>query len=603
MKRSLVLALAGLVLVAPRALAGPGEVTAVSVLPGPGRAHVIIDVSGSVSVQDFTLANPDRLVIDVLGARLSGPGILYDGRNRGGIMNIRYAQFRPDVVRIVIELESLRDYELEYADDAIRISLGADRSFTAWSSAAPAMYPAPEEAEVVTRPADQYRAIAPQVLQSQQPTITASFDSASIAEVMAGFAALSGKSIILGKDIEGYVTADVRNQPWDVAFQVILEAQGLDAIEDPPGIIRVDSRAALVARDSTEPLETRIVPVNYARAAALQPVLQSIVTAERGRVVADTGTNSLIITDIRSRIDDDVQFVTELDIQTPQVSIQAKIIFVNRTDVEEIGVRYDIGSPTQFFNTLVARPDPRTSEPVDTDGDGVPDATAPTDFFDPEETPSIVDLGGNSLSGVANADAVIISPALDLIFSTALGNFSVTAFVTALQRVELADLQAEPLTSTSDNTEAYILVGERTPVRVIDPSAGTAAAQATVDYQETGIKLRVTPHVTNNRQVLMDVHAENSTVQAAPSELGFTFQTQEVSSTLLVDDGQTAVIGGLTVTQVTVGKTGIPFLVDLPIIGGLFGFTSRQETRRDLLVLVTPHIIDNPAAELAAGAR
>jgi hypothetical protein len=125
MKRSLMLALAGLVLVAPCALAGPGEVsasagpgevTAVSVLPGPGRVHVVIDVSGSVSVQDFTLDNPDRLVIDVLGARLNAPGVVYDGMNRGGIVNIRYAQFRPDVVRIVLELESLKNYELEYAD-------------------------------------------------------------------------------------------------------------------------------------------------------------------------------------------------------------------------------------------------------------------------------------------------------------------------------------------------------------------------------------------------------------------------------------------------------------------------------------------------------
>ena len=605
MKRSLMLALAGLVLVAPCALAGPGEVsatagpgevTAVSVLPGPGRVHVVIDVSGSVSVQDFTLDNPDRLVIDVLGAQLSAPGVIYDGLNRGGIVNIRYAQFRPDVVRIVLELESLKNYELEYADDAIRINFGADRSFAAWSSTAPAVQTAARDEGQVFMPSERPVAPVPAVLQSQQPTVTASFDSATIADVMSGFAELSGKSIILGRDIEGFVTADIRNQPWDVAFQVILESQGLDAVEDPPGIIRVDSRSALLARDSTEPLETRVVPVNYARAAGLVPVMETIVTQGRGKVIADTGTNSLIITDIRSRIQDDVDFVQELDIQTPQVSIQAKLIFVNRTDIEELGLKYDVGSPTQFFNTLVSRPDPRTSQPVDIDGDGVPDGVAPTDFFDPEEVPTVVDLGGNSLSAVANADATIVNPALDLIFSTAIGNFSVTAFVTALQRVELADLQAEPLTSTSDNTEAYILVGERTPVRVLDPSAQSTAAQATVDYQETGIKLRVTPHVTNNRQVLMRVHAENSQLQAAPSDLGFTFQTQEAQSVLLVEDGQTAVIGGLTVTQVTVSKSGIPFLVDLPIIGGLFGFTKRQETRRDLLILVTPHIIDNPAA-------
>ncbi len=125
MKRSLILAAIGLTLAAPRVLAGPpaGEVTAVSVLPGAGRANVIIDVRGSVEVQDFTLTNPARLVVDLVGAQLNVPGTLYDGRARGGIQNVRYTQFRPDVVRVVLELASLQDYQLEYAGDAVRISL------------------------------------------------------------------------------------------------------------------------------------------------------------------------------------------------------------------------------------------------------------------------------------------------------------------------------------------------------------------------------------------------------------------------------------------------------------------------------------------------
>jgi type IV pilus assembly protein PilQ len=576
----------------------------VSVVPGPGRAQVVIDVTGSVSVQDFTLRHPARLVIDVLGAQLSAADASYDGQNRGGILNVRYAQFRPDVVRIVLELESLKDYELEYEGEAIRITFGTDRSFAAWSSMAPRDYEVAANDRVFTPDAGASAAEA--LLQgSQQPIITASYDSSSIADVMSGFAALSGKTIILGKDVSGlFVTAQVTNQPWDVAFQAILESQGLSAVEDPPGIIRVDSRATMFAQDSLaralEPVETRIVRVNYARATALQPVLDAVVVPERGSVVADTGTNSLVITDIESRMDDHVQLVRQLDRQTPQVSIQAKLIFVNRTDIEELGVQYDLGSPTQFFNQLVRRRDPASSEPVDTDGDGVPDQLSPTDFFDPAETPSVIDLGGNSLAAIANADAQVLNPALQLIFSTAIGNFSLTSFVDALQRVELADLQAEPLTSTADNTEAYVLVGERTPVRVLEAGAQQQQATAAVDYIQTGILLRVTPHVTNNRQVLMEVRAENSSLQAAPSDVGFTFQTQEAESQILVDDGQTAVIGGLTVTEVTVAKSGIPFLVDLPVIGGLFGFTTRREQRRDLLILVTPHIIDSPTAESAS---
>jgi type IV pilus assembly protein PilQ len=102
--------------------------------------------------------------------------------------------------------------------------------------------------------------------------------------------------------------------------------------------------------------------------------------------------------------------------------------------------------------------------------------------------------------------------------------------------------------------------------------------------------------VTQNRQILMEVHAERSSVKPAAVDIGYTFQTQQADNQILVNDGETAVIGGLTVTEVTVTKSGIPFLVDLPILGKLFGFTSQTEIRRDLLILITPHIIDDLVA-------
>jgi type IV pilus assembly protein PilQ len=436
------------------------------------------------------------------------------------------------------------------------------------------------------------RSLPPAII-SQQPVITVNYDSAQIADVIAGFAAYSGKSIVLGEGVTGVVTARINNQPWDVAFRSILDAHGLTAIEDPPGLIRVDSRTVLAARDSLEQLDRVVIRVNYARAASLVPAVQAVITS-RGKVVADTATNSLIITDVVSRIQADSQFVSQLDVRTPQVSIQAKLIFVNRTDIEQLGVRYDLGTNEQFFNRLVQRPDPSTAQPVDLNGDGVPDALRASDVFD--QGVNIINLGGNALSAIANAEAPLPSPALQLIFSTAIGNFNLTSFVNALQQVDLADLQAEPLISTSDNTEAYILVGERTPIRQIDVSAPTTGGQnvprATTEIVPTGIQLKVTPHVTANGQVMMKIRAENSSVQAAPADVGFTFQTQEAENQILVNNGETAVIGGLTVTQVTISKTGVPFLVDLPIIGRMFGFSNRNENRRDLLILVTPHIIE-----------
>lgn len=628
MKRSIILAAGFALAVAPRLTADAGrdgEVRAVSVAPVAGKVEVVIDLQGAVEVRDFTLAGPARLVVDLLGARLAAPATLYDGQNRGGVKDIRYAQFQPGVVRVVIELDALADYQIQRSDGQIRVQIGTERTaFGGWSSGGEAAWSAPVTA--VAAPAalsppvsgDPARVSTPRVgalqtvddylsvhrasaLQSQAPRITVQWDDADIQDVVAGFAAFSGRTIVVGRGITGKVTAEVKNQPWDLAFRAVLESQGLAVQTQPGGILVVVDKKDLARADSTVPVETRLVRVNYAQASSLVPAVASIVTKSRGSVVADSVNNALVITDVQTRIDDVESFVRGLDIRTPQVSIQAKIILVDRTDVEELGLQYDLGSTTQFFNKLVARPDPSTAKAVDTDLDGVPDALVPTGNFSPDQT--LVDLGGNSLSALGNADQQVVNPALKLIFSTALGNFNLTTFVQALQRVELADVQAEPSVTTLDNRTAEVLVGDKVPIRVVDVSAqagggGTGQSnvpRATVRFEQTGINLRVTPHVTANRQILMQVHAERSAVRPASVDIGFTFQTQQADAQVLVDDGETIVVGGLTETNLTVAKSGIPFLVDLPIVGRLFGFTSQTETRRDLIILITPHIVDDLA--------
>ncbi len=634
MKRIAALAALLVVAAAPRALAGSGrdgEVKAVSVLPAPGKVEVVIDLQGAVEVQDFTLSSPARLVIDLQGARLSAPAVLYDGQNRGGIRNLRYAQFRPGVVRVVIDLDVLKDYQIQRDGDQVRVEIGSERTaFESWSSHAVASLPEPVSAAPPARAADvapappvaggfqaarvatpaigapvsiaQYLAAhASEAAQSQAPRITVQWDGADIEDVVAGFAAFSGRTIIVGKGITGKVTAEIKNQPWDLAFAAVLESQGLAYQVLEGGIINVLNKTDLAKADSTVPVETRLVRVNYARAGSLVPAVQSIVS-KRGAVVADSSTNALVITDVTSRINQVEQFVRGLDIRTPQVSIQAKIIFIDRTDVEELGLKYDLGSTTQFFNELVQRPNPATAKAVSTTPGGVPNAFVPQENFKPDQV--IVDLGGNSLSALGNASQEVVNPALKLIFSTAIGNFDLTSFLQALQRVELADIQAEPTITTIDNRPAQILVGDRVPIRIIDVSAvstGAAPPRATVRFEQTGINLKVTPHVTANRQILMEVHAERSSVKPASVDIGFTFQTQQADNEILVNDGETAVIGGLTVTEVTVTKSGIPFLVDLPILGKLFGFSSQTEERRDLLILITPHIVDDLVAAPSTG--
>lgn len=555
-----------------------GEVRAVSLVAAPGRAELVVTVSGAVTHRTLTLADPDRIVVDVQGATLAAFDTpAYDGVNRAGVRNIRVRQFAPDVVRIVLDLDHAIAYQVDRVGETIRVTFGADDTFLAWSTTAPARLLPTAQAEA---PAPEVGPRVPLPVRAlQEPRITVSWDNASIADVVAGFVALSGRSIIIGKSVTGTVTAEITDKPWTQAFQAILAANGLSAQEMEGGIIRVDSPAALAEIDSLEPLQTTILRINYGRATEVAASIAGILTKDKGTAVADTASNSLILTDKRSRIAEISDFVKSLDVRTPQVSIQAKIIFVDRTDIAQLGLKYDLGNGSQFFNKLVQRPDPAN----------------PGETFDANQ--NIVDLGGNTVSAIANADAVITGSALDLVFSTAIGGFSLTAFLSALERVELTDVQAEPVISALDNRRAKILVGEDVPVRVIDLSSaqsGAGAARSTVQFRETGISLEVTPHVTNSREILMNLKTERSAVQPlSAADLGFTITKQSSENQLLVRDGETAVIGGLTVTTVTRTRSGIPLLSSLPVVGSLFSFTNDTENRRDLIILVTPRIIDD----------
>lgn len=566
---------------APAAPPADGQVVAVSLVPSPGRAEFVISVRGAVTTRDFTLENPNRVVVDVSGATLATAAEpVYDGVARAGVRNVRVRQYTPSVVRVVLELDGTRAYTVTRDDDAIRVSFGADEAFLAWSSGVPAVArPADRTASATEEPAP-VRVAPVRAAQRQEPRITVAWDRADIADVISGFSALSGRTIILGKGVTGSVTAEIRDKPWSQAFQAILAGQGLSAQEMPGGIIRVDAPGQLAEIDSLEPLETSVLRVNYARAGELSNSVKGILTKGRGNVIADTASNSLILTDTRSRIQQVMEFARGLDIRTPQVSIQAKIIFVDRTDVEQLGLKYDLGTKDQFFNKLVQRPDPN-GEPGDTYNPNV----------------NVIDLGGGAVSAIGNAGSDITNAALDLVWSTALGGFTLTTFLSALERVELSDVQAEPVITTLDNKKADILVGEEVPVRIVDYSTAGGAAgsqpRATVQFKETGIRLTVTPHVTNNRQILMSLRTERSNVKPlASADLGYIIDKQQTENQLLVNDGETAVIGGLTVTTVQRSRQGIPLLSSLPLVGSLFSFTNNSENRKDLIILVTPRIVD-----------
>jgi type IV pilus assembly protein PilQ len=410
--------------------------------------------------------------------------------------------------------------------------------------------------------------------------VTVSFDNEPIMNVLLTFSEFANRSIVAHPTVRATtVTADVKDQPWDVALEAILSAHGMSAHENNSGIIIVEPLTNILQRQQTEPPETRAYYIKYASADTLVQAIQPLLTPGTGKATVNPNANALLITDTRSALERITPIIDQMDVRTPQITIAAKIIFIDRTQLEELGFVYDLkDSRGSQLNSVVQGWN-------DSNGNGVFDSGEETDQ-------NLISLGGNSVAALANANYRVASPALELVSTLLLGRHSLITFIDALQSVQLTDIQAAPSITVMDHREARIQVGERTPVRTIDAGAATGGtAIATVRTEQTGIILRVTPHIVGNTQVMLELHAERSNIAAAPSDLGFTFQTQEAQTQVLVEDGETAVIGGLTIIEKTESRAGIPILMNIPMIGALFRQTLERENKRDLLIMVTPHIV------------
>jgi type IV pilus assembly protein PilQ len=453
---------------------------------------------------------------------------------------------------------------------------------------------------------------APLWVQPPRSRISVSFVATPIHEVIATFAEHAGRTFIFGPQVTGTVTAEIANQPWDVALGKILQANGFTATEDSTGIITIDSYANIASRTSVEPLASQVIPVNYAKATELAETIRQLIAAcastsgsggttpaptaappapvvgqsasasspcGRGTVATDAKTNTLIITEAVSRLPDIVRFVKELDRRTPQVAIRAKIISVDRTATQELGVSYDVGSPTTYIQTLAPRPAAVGEAPV--------------------QGSFRVNFTGDAFAGVANANRLFrASSALSLIFNTVVRGYNLTSFLDALSSEQLSDVQAEPSTTTIDNRKATLFAGSEIAFLLTPPvvPGQIQAVAPQIFRQKVGITLEVTPHVTANRQVSLEISAGQQSLLGT-TEAGPSISERTATNEVLVADGETVVIAGLTQTQVSNVTSGIPLLMHLPWVGRLFRQERLEERKQDLMILVTPHIVDDVEGE------
>ena len=557
-------------------------VTGVSVVPNRNRTEILVSVDGSVSYRAFSLAGPARIVVDLMNSRHALSREDFLDINRGGVISVRTSQYSDDIVRIVVDLEGMAEYRIEASSGALRISLNnLAGDFDPWESPSLTFDPA-----FVATAAPFVGASAPfagAFLQTQEADrrISVSFDNTPIDDVLFTFAEFSDKSIVAGTDVAGIVvTADIRDQAWDDALEEILQSRALVAVESETGIIRIDAIQNINDREAIEPLETVPYRINYMTSTEMAVAIGQLISG-RGQVAEAQSANSVIVTDIRRVHEAISQLIGELDVPTPQIMISAKIIFVNRTELSDIGITYDLkdSQGNQINETAPGA--------ADFDQDGVlEDVPIGTNVFL---------LGGNSIAAVGNADFNIAAPTLRMLTSLVVGRHTLLNFITALESSNLSDIQAAPSVTVADNQQARLQVGEQTPVRVIDAAAGGAAGgafpTATIEFRDTGIILEVVPHITAGDFILLTLHAERSAADLAATDIGLIFRTQNVDTRVLVRDGETVVMGGLTVTEHSEVRSGIPLLMDLPLLGGLFRTTSVSDIQRDLMILVTPNIV------------
>ncbi len=564
-----------------------GNVTGMQILPATERTEVIIAVNGEVSARDFTMEGPHRVVVDIEGARYAMAGRDFPAVNRGGVRSIQASQYSDNIVRIVLELEEPRGYALLQGEGFVRLSLENPRGgFEPWEADAGVPEPAgqgvPAVAEVAGVPQGGGAGNGGGVWvdsasdEFAQP-ITVSFTGTPMRDVLFTFAEFSGRSIVPGSGVSGTVNASIREQPWDIALQTILESHGLAAREYASGIIRVDRLQDLSERTEVEQLVTRPFRINYAGAQEMVSSVEGLLSG-RGRVNVNSSTNSLVVTDVPGVLESIETLLEGLDLQTPEITISAKIIFVNRTDLEELGIVYDLRDVAETGMRI-----PEVGAPLTLVGD---DVVAPG---------TGVAVRGDAIAAIGRAGETVSDPSLAILTQLVLGRFSLVSFVTALESLQMSDIQAHPQVRVLDNRPARIHVGERTPVRGVQSGQqqqqeGLFFGPPQIEFVETGIILEVTPTVTTGDLIFMDLLAERSGVEVISEQLGYQFNTQEAQTQVLVQDGETVVIGGLTATEVEQRRVGIPILQHLPVVGRLFGYTAETRSQQDLIILVTPQI-------------
>jgi type IV pilus assembly protein PilQ len=276
--------------------------------------------------------------------------------------------------------------------------------------------------------------------------------------------------------------------------------------------------------------------LSHSSATEISSAIQSLGTPQEGQVIPDTRTNTLIIQDYPDTIELMKQVLAQLDIPVEQIRIEAKLLEVDTDQLRELGLQWDVN--TGGTNPLL--------------------------------------ITQNTNLGASNS--------VQLTTGLTSGNITLDATIAALETQGMANIVATPSISVLDNAQGRIFMGEQIPLRQLD-----VAGNVTIQLQQVGTELIVTPHVVEGDRILLELAPKRESFRVDPSA-GIIITTQEAETNVTVNDGETVVIGGLKSIQEQEADTGVPILMDIPLLGNLFRFRTRQTQVRDMILFITPRI-------------
>jgi type IV pilus assembly protein PilQ len=425
------------------------------------------------------------------------------------------------------------------------------------------------------------------------------FKDADIHNILRLLAEVGGVNIVTSDDVQGSVTIRMRDVPWDQALDVIMEAKGLGA-ERKGNLIRVAPQAVLekerelaIARRTQQvqlaPLETRLVPVSYATASDVQPRVQEVISP-RGSVSVDERTNVLIVRDIVDNLDEVEELVRTLDTQTPQVLVEARFVEATSNYTRDVGIQW--GGDVSFNQAFGNQTGLVFPSNVGVAG-GAYDNQTPTQGLSPiASSTQVPNFAVNMPAAVGTGSG----GALGLTFGSVDGNYNLNVRLSAAEQTGSIKIISSPRVLTLDNHPARISQGTQIPYSQISAQGVQTA------FQTALLQLQVTPHVTADGSVALKVNVTRNEPDFSRTGANGqpTILKREADTELLVADGHTAVIGGIYTRNTGRTIDQVPFFGDIPILGLLFQRRRMLDTRNELLIFLTPRIVNREQALMSA---